>query len=235
MLGELTTSIAHEVNQPLAAILTNAETSLRWLSRGEPDIEKVKLLTTRIAASARRASDIVVRIRDMTSKHETEYVALDLNEIIDEAVLYIRHDIESRSIELTVKFEDGLPNVRGDRIQLQQVIINLLVNSVQAMKWANIQRQCIEITTRLTADNKVSLLVRDSGPGIGPEDIHRIFDSFFTTKEAGMGIGLAICRSIIVAHSGSISVSNRPNGGAEFRIDLPVDMDALTGSQLKAP
>ncbi|KCZ94083.1 PAS domain-containing sensor histidine kinase [Hyphomonas johnsonii] len=221
MLGELTSSIAHEVNQPLAAIVTNAETSLRWLSREEPNIDKVRLLTTRIAGSARRASDIVGRIRGMASKHEPEHVALDLNEIIDEAILFIRYDIEARSIDLSVAYGCELPRIVGDRVQLQQVIINLLVNSIQAMKQDQTMLQRIEITTSVGTDECVVLAIRDSGPGIEGPDIERIFDSFFTTKDAGMGIGLAICRSIVVSHGGSISARNHPGGGAEFRVVLP--------------
>src|SRR5262249_22542342 len=126
MLGELTASVAHEINQPLSAIVTNSETSLRWLARDEPNTAKVEQLTTRIVASARRASDIVQRIRGMATKHEPERVSLDLNEIVEESLLFIRHDIEARSIVLSTKFSPGLPGVTGDRIQLQQVIINLL-------------------------------------------------------------------------------------------------------------
>ena len=221
MLGELTTSIAHEISQPLAAIVTNSETSLRWLSRDDPNIAKVGQLTTRIAASARRASDIVQRIRGMAGKHEPERMSLDLNEIVDESLLLIRHDIESRSIILSGKFGSKLPSVLGDRIQLQQVIINLLVNSVQAIAQGGRSPQQIELRTGRDENRAVAFSIHDSGPGIADEDLGCIFDSSFTTKDTGMGIGLAICQSIIVAHGGGITAANHPDGGAEFRFWLP--------------
>jgi two-component system, LuxR family, sensor kinase FixL len=224
MLGELTTSIAHEINQPLAAIVTNAQTSLRWLSREEPNVAKVGQLTERIAASAQRASDIVRRIRGMAAKHEPERTPLDMNEIVDEALLLIRLDIESRAIGLSVDFGSDLPRVFGDRIQLQQVIINLLVNSVQAMAQGGGSSRRIELTTGRDESGAVTFSVHDSGPGIAAGDLAHIFESFFTTKDAGMGIGLAICHSIIAAHGGGITASNHPAGGAEFRFWLPVLM-----------
>jgi len=221
MLGELTTSIAHEVNQPLAAIVTNAETSLRWLSRPDPHIEKVKQLTSRIAASAARAGDIVQRIRGMAAKHEPTRVSLDLNEIVDEALLFIRHDIESRAIDLSVRFGARLPRVTGDRIQLQQVIINLLINSVQAIVQGGEVSRRISVETRSEESGRVVFSIHDGGPGIAAENLDRIFESFFTTKDSGMGIGLAICQSIILAHGGYISAANHAGGGAYFRFWLP--------------
>ena len=221
MLGELTTSIAHEVSQPLCAILANAETSLRLLSRDDLNIVKVGQLITRVAASARRASDIVQRIRGMAAKHEPEQVPLDLNEIVDEALLFIRHEIESRSIILSVNFDPKLPNVLGDPIQLQQVVINLLVNSVQAMAQGGKSPQRIELRTVHDENGAVVFSIRDSGPGIAGENLGRVFDGFFTTKDSGVGIGLAICQSIIVAHGGGITASNHPEGGAKFQFWIP--------------
>jgi C4-dicarboxylate-specific signal transduction histidine kinase len=219
-LGELATSIAHEVNQPLAAIVTNAETSLRWLSREEPNLAKVRQLTMRIAQSAQRASDIVRRIRGMTARHAPERVPLDLNEIVDEALLFVRHEIDSRSIDLSLKLGQDIPPLLGDRVQLQQVIVNLLLNGIQAMTSGGGQKRRIELGTS-TADGRVAFSMRDTGPGVAPENLDRIFDSFFTTKDDGMGIGLAICQSIITAHGGAITVSNHPEGGALFQFSLP--------------
>lgn len=220
-LGELATSIAHEVNQPLAAIVTNAETSLRWLSRDDPNIVKVGQLTARIVASARRASDIVQRIRLTAAKHETERVPLDLNEVVDEALLFVRHDLDAGSIDLSGKLEPALPPVVGDRVQLQQVIVNLLVNSIQAITQGDGARRRIDLHTSVDGDGAVSLSVHDSGPGIADDDLERIFDSFFTTKDAGLGIGLAVCQSIIIAHGGNIVASNHPLGGAQFTFSVP--------------
>jgi two-component system sensor kinase FixL len=223
MLGELTASVAHEINQPLCAIVTNSETSLRWLSRDEPNTAKVEQLTTRIVASARRASDIVRRIRGMAARNEPERTSLDLNEIVEESLLFIRHDIETRSIVLATKFGPDLPGVTGDRIQLQQVIINLLVNSVQAMAQGGGARPRIELRTNRDEDGGVAFSIHDNGPGIADENLDRIFDSFFTTKDTGVGIGLAICQSIVAAHGGAITAANHPDGGAEFRFRLPAE------------
>jgi two-component system, LuxR family, sensor kinase FixL len=221
-LGELTSSIAHEVNQPLAAIVTNAETSLRWLSRPDPNVEKVKELTTRIAASGRRASDIVQRIRGMAAKRQPERVPLDLNDVAQESLVFVRHEIESRSIRVTTDFARDLPPMIGDRIQLQQVIVNLLINAVQAVEERGEGGRRIILGTASEAGH-LTLTLRDTGPGIPAGDLDRIFHGFFTTKESGMGIGLAICQSIIAEHGGSLAASNHPDGGAEFRFAIPVD------------
>jgi len=221
-LGELATSIAHEINQPLAAIVTNGETSLRWLARADQDTEKVTQLTSRIISNARRASDIIHRIRGMAAKHEPEKCLIDLNEVVEEALLFIRHDIDSKSIILSAKFDADLPRVLGDRIQLQQVIINLLVNSIQAIMQSGQPIRRIDIKTSIDDDGSVALSVIDNGPGVPAADLSRVFDSFFSTKDAGLGIGLAICQSIITAHGGRIVGTNRPKGGAHFHFTVPV-------------
>ena len=205
----------------MAAILTNAETSLRWLSREDPDVTKVEQLTSRIVKNAQHASDIVNRIRGMTSKNESERTALDLNEVITDALLFIRHDIESRSIDLDVRLDPQIPAAAGDRVQLQQVVINLLVNSIQAMASPDVVRRQLDLRTKRDKDGRVVFSIYDSGPGIAEKDMDKLFESFFTTKSAGMGIGLAICRSIITSHGGSISARNHPAGGAEFQFWLP--------------
>jgi PAS domain S-box-containing protein len=221
-LGELATSIAHEINQPLAAIVMNGETSLRWLARADQNIEKVTELTSRIVSNARRASDIIHRIRGMAAKHEPEKHLIDLNAVVEEALLFIRHDIDSKLIDLSTVFGSGLPRVMGDRIQLQQVMINLLVNSVQAITQSGRPTRRIDIETSVDDDGSAVFSVFDNGPGMAAADLEHIFDSFFSTKDLGIGIGLAICQSIITAHGGRISGSNRPNGGAHFRFTLPV-------------
>jgi two-component system sensor kinase FixL len=231
-LGELATSIAHEVNQPLAAIVMNGETSLRWLARANQNMEKVTQLTSRIVSNARRASDIIHRIRGMAAKHELEKRLIDLNEVAEEALLFIRHDIDSKSIALSTIFVSGLPRVMGDRIQLQQVIINLLVNSIQAIVQSGQPTRRIDIQTSIDEEGSVVFSVFDNGPGIAAADLEHIFDSFFSTKDAGIGIGLAICQSIIAAHGGRISGSNRANGGAHFHFTLPVP--TVTGPDSRA-
>jgi C4-dicarboxylate-specific signal transduction histidine kinase len=221
MLGELATSIAHEVNQPLSAIVTNAETSLRWLSRDDPNVGKVSQLTARIAESARRASGIVQRIRGMAARQPPERTLLDLNEVVDEALLFVRHDIEARSIDLSVSFGRDLPLAVADRVQLQQVIANLLLNSIQAVTEGSETDKRIDLSTSADPGSGVVFSIRDSGPGIAEENLDRVFEGFFTTKDEGIGIGLAICLSIIKAHGGTMAVSNHPEGGAHFRFSLP--------------
>lgn len=225
-LGELATSIAHEVSQPLSAIVTNAETSLRWLSRDNPNLMKVDQLTRRIADSAHRANEIVQRIRGMAARHAPERVLLDVNEVIDEALLFARHDLESRSITLSVERAPGLPSIWGDKVQLQQVIVNLLLNSIQAIAQGSAKGR-IELRTIPDGNDGFAISVRDNGPGIAPENLERVFEGFFTTKDDGIGIGLAICHSIIVAHGGRISASTHSEGGAMIEIRLPAATAAM--------
>lgn len=219
-LGELATSIAHEIRQPLAAIVTNADTSLRWLQREEPNLAKVGELTNRIAVSAQRASDIIQRVRGMALKHEPERVRLDLADVIDDALHFVRHDLDARGIALAVEVADGPTPVHGDRVQLQQVVVNLLVNSIHAIDQAGSAERRIEVGVE--AAETVVLTIRDTGPGIAEADEAHLFEGFFTTKPAGMGIGLTICRSIVTEHGGQISAANHPAGGALFRVMLPL-------------
>jgi two-component system, LuxR family, sensor kinase FixL len=221
-LGELATSIAHEVNQPLAAIVTNAETSLRWLSRTEPNVAKVEQLTARIVSNARRASEIVQRVRGMAAKREPERTPLNLNDVVDEALLFVRSDIESKTIDLSFKAKADAPMIEGDRVQLQQVIVNLLVNSMQAIEQSAATTRQIHLATYVDV-RTVGFSIHDSGPGIAEENLSRVFDGFFTTKDEGMGIGLAVCHSIIVAHGGSMAVSNHRDRGAYFSFSLPLN------------
>jgi two-component system, LuxR family, sensor kinase FixL len=217
-LGELTASIAHEVKQPISAMLTNAETSLRWLGRDEPNLAKVIQLTERIAASARHASDIINRIQDMAGKRAPVRLPLDLNDAVAQAVEFVRHDADERDIAVSLDLATDLPRVLGDRVQLQQIVVNLLVNSLQAL--TNTESPGIRISTRLH-DRDAIVTVRDTGPGIPEDDLERVFDGFFTTKPEGMGIGLAICQSIAVSHGGAITAANHAEGGALFTITLP--------------
>lgn len=220
-LGEIATSIAHEVKQPLSAIVTNAETSLRWLSREPVNAEKLRQLTSRIIASARRASDIVQHVRSMARSGERERTELDLREVVEDALLFVHHDIEAGQIELTIAADPARPMILGNRIQLQQVIVNLMVNGIQAICDIGSPERRIGIHIGQARDGGLCFSVRDSGPGITPDDLDRVFESFFTTKVEGMGIGLAVCHSIITAHAGRIEASNHPGGGACFRFWLP--------------
>jgi len=201
---------------------TNADTSLRWLGQQEPNLEKARLLTERIAASAGRASQIIERIRGMAMKREPQRTRLDVRATIEEAVMIVRHEIEARGITLMMALQHDLPAIHGDRIQLQQVVVNLLVNSVQAIDFYGSERREIHLSAS-PAPTGVAIVIHDSGPGIAAEHLASVFDGFFTTKDSGIGIGLAICQSIITEHSGTISAANHAAGGAMFTMFLPLD------------
>jgi len=220
-LGELATSIAHEIRQPLAAIVTNAETSLRWLARDEANLPKVAELNGRIAASAQRASDIVQRVRGMALKRRPERAVVDLSDVIEDALHFVQHDLDRRGIWLSVSVAEALRPVNGDRVQLQQVVVNLLVNAIHAIDQAASAERRIEMRAEAASADAASLTVHDSGLGIREADAARLFEGFFTTKAGGMGIGLSICRSIVAEHGGDISAANHPAGGALFRVVLP--------------
>jgi len=223
-LGVLTASIAHEVNQPLAAIVTSAETSLRWLARSEPDVEKVRELTERVVADARRAAEIIDRIRAMATRRAPVQARLSLDDVIQESMSFLRHEFQSRDITVSLDLAPELPQVVGDRTQLQQVIVNLAINAAQAMKESGNARRNISIRTVLLDPKTVCCVIEDSGPGIEPEHLPHLFDSFFTTKDNGMGLGLAICRSIIESHEGYIRADNDSSlGGARFSFTLPAN------------
>jgi C4-dicarboxylate-specific signal transduction histidine kinase len=224
-LGELASSIAHEVNQPLTAIAMNAKTSLRWLLREDPNLPKIAQLTERIAVSAHHASEIVQRIRNMAARHPPECLPVDLNEVVGEALLFVRHDLDAKGIRLKTNLIADPLRTFGDRVQLQQVIVNLLVNSIQAQTQQGASGGLIELRTGFEDDGTIFFAIHDGGPGIAPENLDRIFDGFFTTKDDGMGIGLSVCQSIIVAHGGNITADNHPEGGAVFRVTLPAGPD----------
>ncbi|WDH19957.1 PAS domain S-box protein [Pseudomonas chlororaphis] len=222
MLGELTASIAHEVNQPLAAIATYGEAGLRWLNRTEPDIAEVRDLTIRMVADARRAAEIITRIRGMACHRTSERLSLPLNNVVKEAVQFLRHELQAQNVELSLSLTPHLPRINADRTLLQQVIVNLSINAMQAMEQAQVDERRICIATSCLDAATVQLTVEDSGPGIATVDLERLFDSFFTTKKSGMGMGLPICRTVIQSHGGSIQASNNSSTcGATFTVTLP--------------
>jgi PAS domain S-box-containing protein len=227
MLGELTASIAHEINQPLAAITTNGEAGLRWLGRAQPDVGEAKTLTARMVADARRAADIIARIRQMAMRGGGEHGPVAINGLIEEAALFLGHEIQGRQATLTLDLAPGLPPILGDRTQLQQVVVNLAINALQAM--AQAARRDLTIRTALDGPGWLRVSVEDSGPGIPEADLPRLFDSFFTTKSTGMGMGLSICRSILEGHGGEIHAQNVQDGGAVLSFTLPVDEQSSPG------
>jgi signal transduction histidine kinase len=220
-LGELTASIAHEVKQPISAILTNAETTLRWLAKDPPNLAKAAQLTERIIGSAGHANDIINRIQDTARQRAPHRRCLNLNEVATQAASFVRYDTEEHGISLRLELADDLPKVSGDRVQLQQVLVNLLVNSTQALKGIDDRRRKIQVRTYVASPGSVGIWVHDTGHGIPDADLSKVFDGFFSTKEDGLGIGLAICKSIVSAHGGSIGVHNAPQGGAVFEIFIP--------------
>ncbi|MBX7489825.1 PAS domain-containing protein [Qipengyuania sp. GH25] len=224
-LGELATSIAHEVKQPLSAIMLNGEASLKWLNREEPNLDRVRLLTERMVQSSEHADRIINRIRSMATKQELEWELVCPNEIVHEAMQFVRHECVEKQVEVHAALDDDLPFIMGDRVQLQQVLVNLLLNAVQAIDLGNSSfNRRIDIITERTRDDQVAISVEDSGPGINPEIIDHLFEGFFSTKPNGMGMGLAICRTIIQAHSGEIVAGRCNLGGALFRCQLPLEL-----------
>jgi signal transduction histidine kinase len=225
MLGELTASIAHEVNQPLAAIVTNGEVGLRLLNHSEPDLAEVRELTKCVVDDARRAAAVIVRVRAMATRQAPEQTLVALDEVIREALTFLRYEVQSHGLTVTHHPNPAAPKVLADRTQIQQVIVNLTVNAIQAMAHAETQQRTLVIRTTLSDPHTVCCAFEDSGPGIKPEHLDHLFDSFFTTKDAGMGLGLPICRSIIEAHGGYIRADNESaNGGARFSFTLPAKL-----------
>jgi len=219
-LGVLTASIAHEVNQPLAAIVTSGEAGSRWLRRDVPDLDEVAAAIDRIVAEGRRASEIVARVRAVLKKRPAQQDMLAVGEIIQKAALLVESELSKNSVILKIETEPALPLIRGDRIQLEQVLVNLMINAGQAMADQSEPRI---VTLRAAAADPASLVVtvQDTGPGIASSDLPRLFDPFFTTKQSGMGMGLAICQMTVEAHGGKLSADNAPGAGAIFRLTLP--------------
>jgi PAS domain S-box-containing protein len=220
-LGELAASIAHDVNQPLAAIVVNGEANLRWLDRPLPEIDAVRQGLEQMIADAGRASNLVHRVRALSRKNEPERVALDINEVINDVIKLVGREIISHQVSLRLELAAHLPPVFGDRVQLQQVIINLVINGIQAMADINSRARSLLIRSEHDESGQVLVSVQDSGNGIDPANANRLFDAFYTTKSGGMGLGLSICRSITEAHGGRIWASNHSGTGAVFSFTLP--------------
>lgn len=225
-LGELATSIAHEVRQPLGAIILNGNTSMRWLDRDEPNLPKVRQLVEKMIENAAQATEIIDRIQAMASKRVPVRTKVMLNDIVETALRFIHHESIERRVAIRVNLQPDLAMVRGDRIQLQQVVVNLLVNAMYAIDHRETSgpRQ-IQVSTEMMADGAVSLVVADTGPGIAEEHLDSLFDGFFSTKDDGMGMGLTICSSIMRAHDGVIAAANKAEGGAVFSCRLPASLD----------
>ncbi|WP_446900616.1 ATP-binding protein [Burkholderia sp. YIM B11467] len=222
VLGALSASIAHEVGQPLSAILTFGQTAQRWIGREPPELDEVRACLDGVIASSTRASSIVQRVRDLTTRSATvQRDMLALNDVVEETVALLNREMAHHGIELRVDLATDLPPISGNRIQLQQVLMNLLVNAMQAMAGVPDGLRRLLVSSRLDENGYVAVAMRDSGTGIRDEDIDRLFDAFFTTKPAGMGIGLSICQSIIEAHYGRVWATNNADRGSTFTFSLP--------------
>ena len=226
-MGQFTASIAHEVNQPLAALLTNAETALRWLAHEPPILEKAKPSIERAINDGKRAADIVGRIRDFSKKAPVRKENLEVNEAILDIMGLTRAVMSDNGVLAKMQLAKELPHIVGDKVQLQQVILNLIMNAIEAMSEVEAESRELSITTSKAESDGVLVAVRDSGPGLPPAGLTRIFEAFYTTKSSGMGMGLSICRSIVEAHGGRLWATPNEPHGAVFCLMLPVGEQSL--------
>jgi signal transduction histidine kinase len=222
-MGEMAASIAHEINQPLAAIANNASASLRWLGQNPPNVKRARSVLERVVGDAERASEVISSIRGMLAKGGQERVQLDVNELIREVMTLVRADLRHHGITVRAELAEDLPRLSGVRIQLQQVLLNLIANAVESMASVEQRARALTVRSQRAGDCDIVVTVEDSGSGIDQADLERVFEPFFSTKPEGMGMGLSICRSIIEAHGGRIAVAPARDGGSVFQVRLPCD------------
>ncbi|WP_170937121.1 MULTISPECIES: ATP-binding protein [Rhodomicrobium] len=218
MLGELTASIAHEVNQPLAAIVSNGQACLRWLDRPVPDMAEARANVEQIVGQGRRAANVVQRLRALSKNSGPQRIRLNINDVIKEAVSLVDQELREHEVSLRLELAPGLPKVSVDRIQLQQVIINLAINAMQAMR--TVEERELRIASRMSQEGLVEIAVSDCGIGLSDAEMAQLFTAFYTTKPQGMGMGLSICQTIVEAHGGSIRAERNDGPGATFRVLL---------------
>lgn len=227
-MGALAASISHEVNQPLAAVVTNADACLMWLATEPPNLQEARAAVESIAQQGTRASDVVRHIRAMFTKATPERTKLQVNDLIREMCALTEAAASKNQVSLQIELADDLPSTMGDRVQLQQVIVNLILNGIEAMSEVADRPRRLVISSQMRASDEVLVAVRDCGVGIAPKDAKRIFDAFFTTKAQGMGMGLSISRSIIEAHGGRLSASSNSDHGATIQFTLPVERETTS-------
>jgi C4-dicarboxylate-specific signal transduction histidine kinase len=220
-MGQLAASIAHEVNQPIGAARNNAHAALRFLAEDPPDLAEVNEALECIVNETYLAGDIIGRIRDQIQKAPSRMEDVDLNDAIKEVIALLRGELTKNRVTVHMQSAEGLQPIRGDRVQLQQVMLNLILNSIEAMVGANAQVRTLVISIESSPSQGLLVTVGDSGPGIAPEHLERVFESLYTTKSGGLGIGLSICRSIIDAHGGKLWADAHRPLGAAFRFTLP--------------
>jgi C4-dicarboxylate-specific signal transduction histidine kinase len=220
-LGELSSSLAHEITQPIGSARNNARAALNFLDRQPPDLGEVREALGCVVGDADRAGNIIDRVRDHIKKAPPRKYRFDLNKAINEVIVLARSAIAKNGVSVQARLAEGLASVEGDRVQLQQVLLNLVLNAVEAMSAVDEGTRDLLISTEQSQTNGVLVTVRDSGPGVDPEHIERVFEAFYTTKPSGVGVGLSICRSIIDAHGGRLwADANEPRGVA-FQFTLP--------------
>jgi C4-dicarboxylate-specific signal transduction histidine kinase len=222
MMGQMAASIVHEVNQPISAAVNNAHAALNWLESQPPDLAEVRQSLDDIIRDNNRASDVINRIRALVKKAPPRKVGLKINDVILDVIALTRVEVAKNRVSLQTQLKEGLPLIQGDRVQLQQVILNLIINAAEAMGDATEGPRELMISTAEDPSNSVHVEMRDSGSGLKPEGLNRLFDPFYTTKPGGMGMGLSICRSIIEAHGGEIWATANVPRGAVFHCTLPV-------------
>jgi two-component system sensor kinase FixL len=222
MLGELSGALAHELNQPLAAILSNAQAASRFLDSGAVDLNEVRSILADIAEDDKRAGEVIRRLRGLLKKEDRiQQAPLDLNEVVMEVLKLVRSDVLNRNVVVDMDFAPALPQVLGDRVQLQQVVLNLVVNGCDAMENNPVRDRRLIVRTEPVDGNRVEVTVADCGVGIAPDQLERVFEPFVTTKGTGMGLGLAVCRAIVNAHGGRIWATTNPYCGASFHFEVP--------------
>ena len=219
-LGELAAAIAHEINQPLAAVITNGSACLRWLAGTTPNLNEARQAVGRIIRDGNRASDVIAKIRALLRKTGTEKERLDMNDVIREVVALAQSEIRRNGVALRAQLEGNIPPVLGDRVQLQQVVLNLIMNGIEAMSAVGDRPRELIISTQSGEIDQVHVTVQDSGIGLDPKSMERIFDAFYTTKSEGMGMGLAISRSIVENHDGRLWAVPNDGPGATFQFTL---------------
>ncbi|HVQ13746.1 MAG TPA: PAS domain-containing sensor histidine kinase, partial [Vicinamibacterales bacterium] len=220
-LGEFAASIAHEVRQPLTAIIINARICLRWLSAAEPDFEEVKEGLEDVVTAGQRAEEVIRRNRDLFRHHKVEAAAVDINAVIGEVGALVASRLRDNHIALVTSLGEGLPAVTGDRIELQQVLLNLIANAIDAMERVAPDARRIDISSSCTTEQFVQVTVTDQGMGLGGVDVERMFTLSYTTKDAGTGVGLSVSRSIVEAHGGKLWAEQHPGRGATFCFTIP--------------
>jgi PAS domain S-box-containing protein len=223
-MGELTASLAHEIKQPIAAAITDANTCLRWLARDEPDLQEARAAAIRVVKDATRASEIVSHVRLLFKKSTSERELIDVNEIIREMIVLLHNETLRYSIAVRTELAEDLPRVMGDRVQLQQVMMNLILNSIEAMRETGGTRE-LAIKSQAAEDGRLMVSVSDTGVGLPPEQAEQIFNAFFTTKPHGTGMGLSISRSIVESHDGRLWAASNSSRGATFHLTLPTKVE----------